>query len=165
MCKDYEIEKKFLVAFPDLNKLEIKSSAEILQTYLKSTEKNNQKRVRKIISEGKIKYTYTEKVFITPMIRQEMEYEINESEYNRLIINPREDCVPIEKVRYCFDYKGQVFELDVYPFSDKLAILELELENPEQSIDFPDNVRIIKEVTDDSRYSNAALATAAAFPE
>ena len=71
----------------------------------------------------------------------------------------------MEKVRYCFDYRGQLFEMDKYPFSDKLAIMELELSSPEQAIDFPDKVRVIKEVSDDPRYSNAALAKAGAFPE
>ena len=58
----------------------------------------------------------------------------------------------------------QQFELDIYPFSEKLAILELELENPSQEIHFPDYINVIKEVSDDGRYSNAALSKAGTFP-
>ena len=96
---------------------------------------------------------------------KEMEYEIDEAEYQRLLAQAREDDVPIEKIRYCFEYRGQLFELDTYPFSSELAILELELESPDQQIYFPDYINVIKEVTGDDRYSNAALAAAAAFPE
>ncbi len=163
--KAYEIEKKFLVDFPELNKLNVTRRIEILQTYLNNGENQAQRRVRKIIENDNLKFTYTEKLFLTAVVRQEMEYEINRAEYERLIVQAREDCAPIEKVRYCFAFRDQLFELDTYPFSDKLAILELELNSPEQLITFPDNVNVIKEVTDDGLYSNAALATARAFPE
>ena len=43
--------------------------------------------------------------------------------------------------------------------------MELELGSPEQKIDFPDNVKVLREVSDDLRYSNSALARAGAFPE
>ena len=94
-----------------------------------------------------------------------MEYEIDESEYNRLIVQACEEYSPINKVRYCFEYINQLFELDVYPFSDSLAIMELELDSEAQTIVFPDNVTVLKEVTDNSSYSNASLANAGAFPE
>ncbi|MDE6781654.1 MAG: hypothetical protein K2J40_09370, partial [Ruminococcus sp.] len=77
----------------------------------------------------------------------------------------RADCSPVEKTRYCFDYCGQLFELDVYPFSDKLAVMELELESEQQEIIFPENIGVIMEITGDSAYSNASLAAAGAFPE
>ena len=165
MIKNYEIERKFLVEFPDISRLDLKKKVEILQTYLKNDENELQRRVRKMTVNGKVVYTYTEKLFLTPVTRKEMEYEIDESEYLRLIAQARDDCAPIEKVRYCCEYKNQLFELDTYPFSRDMAILELELESPDQEICFPDKIRIIKEVTEDSSYANAALATAGAFPE
>lgn len=165
MIKGYEIERKFLVEFPDVSELDVKNKFEILQTYLKNDENETQRRVRKIVSGDSTVYTYTEKLFLTPVTRQEMEYDIDESEYCRLVMQARDDCAPIEKVRYCFDYRDQLFELDTYPFSDDLAILEIELSEPQQHIEFPDNIRIIKEVTGDNSYANAAIATAGAFPE
>lgn len=164
MIKGYEIERKFLVKFPDISKLNLKNKVEIYQTYLKNEENETQRRVRKIAYNDAIKYTYTEKLFITSVTRREMEYEILETEYLRLLTQARDDCAPIDKIRYYFEFKNQVFELDTYPFSTDLAIMEIELDNPEQKIEFPDNVSIIKEVTGDSSYSNAELATAGAFP-
>lgn len=165
MIKGYEIERKFLVEFPDTSNLNVKNTSEIFQVYLNNGENDSQRRIRKISMDGKIRYTYTEKLFITAVTRKEMEYEIDEAEYQRLLAQAREDDVPIEKIRYCFEYRGQLFELDTYPFSSELAILELELESPDQQIYFPDYINVIKEVTGDDRYSNAALAAAAAFPE
>ena len=165
MGKNYEIERKFLVEFPDVSELDIKRKIGIVQTYLKRGENGSQRRVRSVNENGKVKYTYTEKVFLTAVTREENEYEISGEEYKLLLSEFRKDCPPVEKVRYCFDYHGQLFELDTYPFSDKLAIMELELDSPDQIIDFPENVRVIRDVSADRRYSNAALASAGAFPE
>lgn len=165
MIKGYEIEKKFLVRLPDTDNLDVKRKIDITQTYLKNGENNAQRRVRRIADGENIIYTYTEKLFITAVTRKEMEYEIDEPEYNRLIVQARDDCSPVNKTRYCFDYQSQTFELDVYPFSDSLAIMEIELGFEEQEIIFPDNVTVLKEVTGDSDYSNASLANAEAFPE
>ena len=39
-----------------------------------------------------------------------------------------------------------------------LAVLEIELTDENDSVDFPPQLRIIREVTDDPSYKNAALA-------
>lgn len=165
MSEGLEIERKFLVELPELQKLDILSAAGITQTYLSRGGNNSQRRIRRIDENGIITYTYTEKKFITPVIRDEMELEISAQEYSKLLAQSDSECVPVEKVRYRFDYLGQLFELDVYPFSDKLAILELELESPEQKINLPAYITVIKDVSADKKYSNAALANAGAFPE
>ena len=145
--------------------LDIKRKLEILQIYLENGNNNSQRRVRKITENKDVKYFYTEKIFISAEKRQETEYEIDSAEYQKLLYEKRSDCIPIEKQRICFDFKNQLFELDIYPFSDKLAIMELELENPEQEIFFPDYINIVKEVTGINEYSNASLANAGMFPK
>lgn len=165
MIKGYEIERKFLVEFPDTAQLDVKRRISITQTYLNNELNGMQRRVRRIRDNDNVTFMYAEKLFLTDVTRQEMEYEINENEYERLLVQAKKDSTPVEKIRYCFEYKNQLFELDTYPFSDRLAIMEIELEAPEQAVDFPDNVNIIKEVTSDRRYANAALAEAGSFPE
>ena len=165
MSKGLEIERKFLVELPDLDSLDVKRKIAITQTYLSRGKNDSQRRVRRIDENGKVRYTYTEKVFLTAVTREENEYEITENEYRDLLGQADTKLSPVEKVRYCFDYHDQLFELDTYPFSGKLAIMELELSSPEQKIDFPDNVHVIRDVSSDAKYSNAALATAGAFPE
>lgn len=165
MKNGLEIERKFLVRLPDTDKLNIVKTEMMTQVYLEEVSDNLQRRIRKISCNGETTYTYTEKHFITAITRKEMEYNINEKEFERLLSQKRKDTAPVEKTRYSFEYENQLFELDVYPFSDELAVMEIELKNAEDEISFPENVEIIKEVTSDSRYANAAIATAGCFPE
>ena len=58
-----------------------------------------------------------------------------------------------------------MFELDVYPFSDEFAIMELELRNAQQEIFFPEYIEVIAEVSEKIEYSNANLARAGKFPD
>ena len=165
MSKGLEIERKFLVELPDVKRLDVKRRIGITQTYLSRGRNDSQRRVRRIAENDDVTYTYTEKVFLSPITREENEFEISREEYNRLLGQTDKTCAPVEKVRYCFNYHDQLFELDTYPFSEKLAIMELELRSPDQKIDFPDNIHVLREVSSDKKYSNAALASAGAFPK
>lgn len=165
MTENFEIERKFLVVLPDLDYLNVQRQLDILQIYLCNGENGSQRRVRCITENGVKSYFYTEKVFISAVVRQETEYEISASEYHKLILQKKADCVPIEKCRICFEFKEQIFELDVYPFSQKYAIMELELENEEQEIFFPEYINIVKEVTGINSYANSTLANAGKFPD
>ena len=68
------------------------------------------------------------------------------------------DRKPVRKDRYCLVYDGQYFEIDVYPFWNDKAIMEIELSDTDVEIRFPDMIQVIKEVTDDDAYKNASLA-------
>lgn len=165
MNSNLEIERKFLVELPDLGLLDVTEKLEILQTYLKDGENHSQRRVRRICRNGVVSYVYTEKIFYSAEVRMESESEIGREEYELLVAEKKAEIKPIEKTRIRFLYKNQHFELDIYPFSNLLAILELELEEPGQEIFFPDQIKVIKEVTGVDAYSNSALGNANAFPE
>lgn len=164
MSEKTEIERKFLIEMPELGFFDIKKQLGIIQTYLKNGENGSQRRVRKITENGEERFVYTEKIFYSAVIRKEMEFEISPQKYSELLKEARQYFKAIVKKRICFEYREQLFELDIYPFSDSRAILELELEKPEQDIIFPEYINIIKEVTGSEEYSNAALGTAEAFP-
>lgn len=156
---NYEIERKFLIEYPEMCVLEGDPSCsriEILQTYL-GTNNGKNVRVRQWIENGECTYIKTEKKKITNIRRIENESVITKKEYLSLI-EGAEKKHSLEKVRYRFTYDGQCFEVDVYPFWDDVAVLEIELESEDTEIRFPDTVRIIKEVTEDSSYTNVALA-------
>ena len=55
-------------------------------------------------------------------------------------------------------YQNQYFEIDVYPFWQDKAIMEIELSNQDEKIEFPKEIKVIREVTDDDNYKNANLA-------
>ena len=52
----------------------------------------------------------------------------------------------------------QLFEIDVYPFWTDRAIMEIELDSEEREVMLPPFIEVIKEVTGDGRYTNAAIA-------
>ncbi len=66
---------------------------------------------------------------------------------------------PVHKMRYCLDYMEQLFEIDVYPFWTDRAIMEIEFLTVRSVRSCsPPFIEVIKEVTGDGRYTNAAIA-------
>ena len=65
---------------------------------------------------------------------------------------------PIRKTRYCLTWDNQYFEIDVYPFWNDRGVAEIELSDENTPIRFPKELKVIREVTDDPAYKNAALA-------
>lgn len=92
------------------------------------------------------------------MSREEDEHEISAAEYAELLKRADAGRKPVHKTRYCLDYMGQLFEIDIYPFWTDLAIMEIELDSEEREVMLPPFIEVIKEVTGDGRYTNAAIA-------
>ena len=53
---------------------------------------------------------------------------------------------------------GFCYEIDVYPEWTDRAVLEIELEREDQAVVLPDWVSVLREVTEDPRYTNHALS-------
>lgn len=156
----YEIERKFLIAYPDLAKLEKLPNCqrvEIIQTYLTAPD-GEESRVRQRGADGNYIYIQTTKKMVSDVKRVEVERRLTKDEYLRLLMDADPDCRPIRKTRYCLTYDNQYFEIDVYPFWDHQAILEIELSNEEAEIRFPAELKVIREVTEDDSFKNASLA-------
>lgn len=154
-----EIERKFLIRRPERNWLEnAADGSDILQTYLKKTESGFSSRVRRRSGKNGTVYTHTEKRHISAMSREEYEREISEEKYRELLLQADPERRPIEKRRYVLMYKGQCFEIDLFPFWHDRALMEIELEDEAQEVDFPPEIEIIKEVTEDKRYTNSSMA-------
>lgn len=155
-----EIERKFLIEYPDIEWLESVESCEkieIIQTYIKS-DSGDEVRVRQRGVDGNYIYFQTTKRKITDIKRVETERRLSQKEYLRLLMEADTSRRQIRKTRYCLTYKNQYFEIDVYPFWDDKAIMEIELRDENIPIEFPERISIIKEVTDDEAYKNAQLA-------
>ena len=71
---------------------------------------------------------------------------------------------PITKTRYCVPVGARVAEIDVYPFWQDKAIVEIELSDGNEPIEFPPQLHVICEVTDDPDYKNARLAEESSTP-
>ena len=160
----FEIERKFLIRMPDLAVLENQGEkTAIVQTYLKTDE--GSARVRKRGREGCWVYTHTEKKRLSDLRRIEREREVDEAEYLHLLERADPQRRVIYKDRYCLEYMGQLLEIDVFPFYNDRAFLEIELADEGQAVHLPPWVELIKEVTADRRYTNAALALDIPFDE
>ncbi len=155
-----EVERKFLIEYPDIAWLETCPSCqkvEIIQTYLNS-EGDDEVRVRQRGINGNYIYFETTKRNIDGMKRIEVERRLTQKEYLELLMEADTSKRQIRKNRYCLTYEGQYFEIDVYPFWNDKAVMEIELSDENAEIRFPEKIKVIREVTDDPEYKNAKLA-------
>ena len=156
-----EIERKYLIRMPDVSLLEkqpLYMRIEMEQAYLRDRGDNSGMRIRKSTLNGKTSYKKTYKKSISFMTRIEIDDDISEQTWKDLLFNKDPDSTPIEKVRHCFMYGGQLFELDIYPFWNDRATLEIELSAENENFELPPFIEVIKEVTDDDRYKNRSLS-------
>ena len=133
---------------------------DIIQTYLLSSDPDAELRIRQRGSDGNYIYIKTEKRKISDVKRVEVERRLSKSEYLALLMNANTDLRQIRKTRYCLMHNRQYFEIDIYPFWNKQAIVEIELTEETDHIKFPDFIKIIREVTEDEKYKNHSLAKA-----
>ncbi|HBB60545.1 MAG TPA: hypothetical protein DCZ61_01970, partial [Lachnospiraceae bacterium] len=158
--RPYEMERKFLIRYPDLSWLEnnpLCHRVDIDQTYLVS-DKNEEIRVRRRGEKGNYIYYETHKRILDGMKRMSTETRLSQSEYRRLLKNADPTRRTIHKKRYCLTYDNQYFEIDLYPFWSDQAILEIELRDENTEIRFPKEIQVLREVTDDPAFKNAAIA-------
>ena len=156
----YEIERKYLIEYPDIKWLENHPSCqriEIIQTYLNSAA-GEEVRVRQRGIDGNYIYFQTIKRRVSDVKRVEIERRLSQAEYLKLLMEADTTRRQIRKTRYCLTYENQYFEIDIYPFWNDRAIAEIELSDEDTSITFPEQIKVIKEVTDDDAYKNASLA-------
>ena len=150
-----EIEKKWIInkdnILYDLSDSEI---TKIEQTYICFSPEI---RVRKI-NDGE-EYTFTVKTNMTAdgLIRNEMEENITEEEYNSLI--KKKEGNTIYKTRYQFLYEDNIYAIDIFEGElEGLAYLEIEFTSKEEADNFEAPDWVTKDVTNDIRYKNGFLA-------
>ncbi len=166
--KPLEIERKYLIKMPSeklLTELPECERTEILQIYLVIKQDGVRRRIRRRgTPERGYVCTYTEKSDVSFGVRTEEEREISKEEFERLRAEAAPNRLPIEKERVVFRWRGQVFELDIYPFSREFATLEIELPDISARVDLPPQIELVKDVTGDRRFNNSELAGLGHFP-
>ena len=151
-----EIERKFKVR--STNGVLFGRKSSIRQTYLRSSN-GIEERVRSRDYGDGICYTHTTKQRLRSGVREERERPINGQEYLKLLERRDMALRTIEKVRSCFIWGDKVYEHDRYTGNlDGLEIVEVEVSNLDDEIEFPGWITDVVEVTDDPRYSNSSLA-------
>lgn len=163
--KPLEIEYKFLIEMPDVKVLEAQpefKAKKLCQMYLElpenSTGFGKRCRIRKIEEKDKTTYIKTFKKDVTNITRIEVEEEISEAEFERLSEFLSKGTAPVEKTRYTFFYEGYTCEVDVFPFWNDKAFLEIEVESEKVKPPIPPFINVIKDVSTDKMYRNSVLA-------
>lgn len=158
--KPLEIERKFLIEYPDITWLEGIDGIQIVKIsqYYFDTDSERKVRIRSWEECGSIRYILTKKTRITDMTRIEEEYDISYEEYKNLLSAAQANKRKISKTRYRFPYAGRVVEVDIFPFWNDKAIAEIELESEEERVILPPEIKVIKDVSRDRCYTNYNLA-------
>ena len=155
-----EIERKFLIRMPSTARLLAEDGVrvkEMVQTYL-SAPAGVTARVREVREAGGVRYIYTEKRRLTALTAEEEERELDEAAYEDALARRDESRSPIKKTRYAIPYAGHTVEIDIYPFWQDRAILEVELTREDEEFALPPYLTVLAEVTADRRYKNVMLA-------
>ena len=158
--KPLGIEHRFLIEYPDVAWLESLPNCrrvEISETYLTSSP-DEEVRVRQRGADGHYFYYETVNKLVDGLKRGDLERKLTQKEYLKRLAEADPARCPIHKTRYCLVYKGQYLEIDLFPFWPDKALLEVELSDENASVDLPQPLKVIREVTDDDAYSNEALA-------
>lgn len=156
----FEIERKFLIERPDTTWLESLPECrmvEISQTYLEDAD-GEHFRVRRRGYDGNYIYFHTVKKRVSDVKRIEIERRLTEAEYTSFVESAEYKKRSLTKDRYCLVYDSQYFEIDVFPFWDDRALVEIELSSESETVRLPEWMRVIKEVTGDAAYNNYELA-------
>lgn len=160
MKDQLEIERKFLIKMPkreDLLAQKECSCDEIEQTYIKS-ENGVSARVRCRRNSDACRYTKTEKIRLTDTTCIEKESEISREQYDELLKTRLPELITIEKTRYSFPYDEKTVEIDIYPFWQDVAVLEIELEREDEALTIPEFISVVCELTKHPQFKNRAMA-------
>ena len=129
----------------------------VSQMFLPAKE-GEELRIRRREENGSTIYYKTLKRRVAEHKRIEIEERLTQGEYLSLMMDAEPGARPLNKTRYCLTYEGQYFEIDLYPFWRDRALVEIELSDRDDEIRMPEGLKVIREVTGDPAYKNAALA-------
>ncbi len=155
-----EIERKYIIKMPDLSLLASQpdyTESRITQIYI-SGEAGETRRVRRRVYPDKTLYFETIKRRVDAMSSEESEREIDAAEYERLAEGILPETQPVNKRRLTFTHLEATFEIDIYPEWQVTAIMETELPSRDTVVTTPPFITVIREVTGNKAYSNAAMS-------
>ena len=156
-----EIERKYLlVRAPSPERLAGfgAHAREIEQVYLRPTADAPLRRIRRSSTGGRTRFHYTEKRLVSGIVREEREKEIDLRTWQTLLAEADPARRPIRKTRHIFPYAGHELELDVFELPEGLVILEVELSDPDEAVELPAELEVVRDVSEDPDYLNWSLA-------
>lgn len=155
---------KYLIAMPDMEALVAHYNAatlDMMQTFLRETNPNVERRIRQQRNGEDYLYFYTEKHLMPDGTKWDTEKPISQKEYIQYLMEGEPGLHAVHKTKYRFTYAGQRFEIDVYPFSSDRAIMFRYAEGDDAQL--PPEVAVLQEVTGKPEYKNKQLARSQAL--
>ena len=130
---------------------------EIIQTYLQS-EDGQDRRVRQRGENGTFLYYETVKRTLPSGQVVELSRRITDREYLSLLLDADTERRQLRKTRFCMTYGKQSLKIDLYPFWHKQAMVQLHMRDEKEPVNFPPELKLIREVTGVKEYKNSSLA-------
>ncbi|MCD7787741.1 MAG: hypothetical protein LUH59_02275 [Firmicutes bacterium] len=150
-----ETEFKFLIKMPSKKLLSGLDESDIEQLYLPPTGGYHSERVRARRRGDTVVYTHTRKRSISRISAIEDEEIISEAQYLRY---KAASTSGLTKKRYVMQSGGFYYEIDVYPFWSRTAVLEVEFDEDGEIPEVPECFSVVRDVTDVPEYKNYALS-------
>ncbi len=144
-----EHARRYLIKYPDLDWLNNNPNCqrvEIIQTYL-TPYRDEERRICMRGTGGSYIYYKTTQRDAPDGGRMEVEERLSQEEYFTLLMEADPACRPIRKTR-----------VDLYPMWKDVALLQIELSDPDAEVHIPENLHVIREVTDNPAYDNHEMA-------
>lgn len=149
-----EIERKFLIEYPDTALLKSNPDCDFVQISQAYVSFGGESfRVRKRGRNGDFVYIKTKKTRLSDLARIEEESRITQAEFELFSRGSK----TLSKTRWLIVYKNHYFELDVFPFWSDRALLEIELISEDEEFEIPPFLSVIREATNDREYRNFEL--------
>jgi len=140
---------------------EIPESSEsfITQTYLVAEPGTEVRLRRREWSGGKVVNVHRSKKRLSDSEVIETERQIDNNLYEQMLQQADPYRVTIRKKRHSFIWKGQFFQIDTFVEPDiNLIMMETKGVSPNETVNFPPFVKVLEDVTGNSRYLNYNIA-------
>ena len=135
------------------------SESEITQTYLVAEPGSEVRLRRREFSGGKVVNVHRSRKRISDTEVIETERHIDNNLYEQMLQQADPYRATIKKRRQSFIWKGQFFEIDTFHAPiDNLVMMETKGVSEQENINFPPFVKVLEDVTGNSRYLNYNIA-------
>jgi len=154
------MRRKFLIEYPDLDWLNsnpLTRKLDVIETYLKAPEGSTY-HIKQTGENGHWTAVATKKIRQVGVKSLELERRLTEDHYLELLEEADHSLRSLYKTRYFLAYDRQYFVIDLFPFWHDQAILSVQIPSEDAEIRFPEEIHVIKEITDVEEYRNHYLA-------
>lgn len=88
----------------------------------------------------------------------QVEKRLTKQEYEEKLKDADPERKQLHRTRYCLNEQNQYVEIDIYPFWDDKAILNIDSSQENDEVHIPSFVKVIEDVTNKKEYFNSELS-------